>query len=267
MSKKIFSILFILTLALGIVGCSSSNNKQEELDGNELFIQEFQTSINERWKKQAQLDEKYKKDTTFTDEEYSKETVKILEDELNTLEESQDTIEDKDLQSYATDYIEGVKKQIQATKTNDYELQDKYIGESDKLRKPALIALVENYGVKINEEHQQNYKDFKEKATIIKKENESQSYADKLASEIEFEKNTDEYGYVEFISTIENTSDINFKNLYYNVQYKDKDGVVIGNDFICLENFTKGSKQKIKLSPFEEGIESIEVSTDWIETE
>lgn len=122
MSKKIFSILFILTLALGIVGCSSSNNKQEELDGNELFIQEFQTSINERWKKQAQLDEKYKKDTTFTDEEYSKETVKILEDELNTLEESQDTIEDKDLQSYATDYIEGVKKQIQATKTNDYEL-------------------------------------------------------------------------------------------------------------------------------------------------
>lgn len=135
------------------------------------------------------------------------------------------------------------------------------------MRKPALIALVENYGVKINEEHQQNYKDFKEKATIIKKENESQSYADKLASEVEFEKNTDEYGYVEFISTIENTSDINFKNLYYNVQYKDKDGVVIGNDLICLENFTKGSKQKIKLSPFEEGIESIEVSTDWIETE
>lgn len=56
------------------------------------------------------------------------------------------------------------------------------------MRKPALIALVENYGVKINEENQQNYKDFKEKATVIKKENESQSYADKLASEIEFKK-------------------------------------------------------------------------------
>lgn len=50
---------------------------------------------------------------------------------------------------------------------------------------------------------------------------------------------------MEFISTIENTSDFNFKNLYYNVPYKD--GVFIGNNLICLEEFTKRLKQKIKL--------------------
>lgn len=267
MKKKILSIVTIFTLALGIVGCSSNEKSQEELSGDEQFIQTFQTSINERWKKQAELDEKYKKDTTFTDEEYTKETIKILEDEVNSIEEKQNSIEDKDLKSYAKDYVEGVKKQIEANKTNDYELQDKYIQESDKLRKPALIALVEDYDVKIDEEHEQTYKDFKEKATIIKKANESQSYADKLATEMEFEKNTDEFGYVEFNATVENTSDFNFKNLSYNVQYKDKDGVVIGNDTIYLENFNKNSKQKVKLSPFEEGVKDIVISTDWFETE
>lgn len=267
MKKKILSMATILTLTLGIVGCSPNENAQEELDGNEQFIQTFQTSINKRWDKQAQLDEKYKKDTTFTEEDYTKEIIKVLEEEVSALEEKQNNIEDKDLKSYAQDYIEGVKKQIEANKTNDYELQDKYIQESDKLRKPALIALVDDYGVKINEEHEQTYKDFKEKATIIKKENESQDFANKLATEMEFEKTTDEFGYVEFTTTIENTSEFNFKNLSYNVQYKDKDGVAIGNDIIYLENFNKDSKQKVKLSPFEEGVEDIVITTDWFETE
>ena len=267
MKKKILSIVTILTLTLGIVGCASTGKVQEDMNGDDEFVQAFQTSINKRWKKQADLEEKYEKDTTFTEEEYTKETIKVLEEEVNTLEEKQNNIEDKDLKSYAQDYIEGVKKQIEANKTEDYELQDKYIQESDKLRKPALIALVDEYGVKIDEEHEQTYKDFKEKATIIKKENESQNFADKLATEMEFEKTTDEFGYVEFTTTVENTSEFNFKYLSYNVQYKDEDGVSIGNDIIYLENFNKDSKQKVKLSPFEEGIEDIVVTTDWFETE
>ena len=80
-----------------------------------------------------------------------------------------------------------------------------------------------------------------------------------------FEKKTDEFGYVEFSTIVENTSDIDFKNLSYNVQYKDKDGIVIGDDIIFLENFDAKSKQKVKLSPFEEGVESIVVTTDWFE--
>lgn len=125
--------------------------------------------------------------------------------------------------------------------------------------------MVDDYGVKIKDDHQQTYKDFKEQATIINKENESQEFADKLASEMTFEKKTDEFGYVEFSTIVENTSDIDFKNLSYNVQYKDKDGIVIGDDIIFLENFDAKSKQKVKLSPFEEGIESIVVTTDWFE--
>ena len=145
------------------------------------------------------------------------------------------------------------------------DLQYKYQEESDKLRKPALISMVDDYGIKIKDEHQQTYKDFKEQATVINKENESKSFADKLASEMTFEKSTDEFGYVEFSTIVENTSNIDFKNLSYNVQYKDKDGIVIGDDIIYLENFDVQSKQKVKLTPFEDGIESIIVTTDWFE--
>lgn len=80
-----------------------------------------------------------------------------------------------------------------------------------------------------------------------------------------FEKSTDEFGYVEFSTIVENTSNIDFKNLSYNVQYKDKDGIVIGDYIIYLENFDVQSKQKVKLTPFEDGIESIIVTTDWFE--
>lgn len=267
MKKKILSLVIILTFTLGIVACSSNGKTQEKLNGDEAFIQTFQTSINKRWKNQEDLEKKYEQNVAFSEEEYTEETIKVLEEEINALEEKQNNIEDKDLKSYAKDYIEGVKKQIEANKSDDYELQDKYIQESEKLRKPALIALVEDYGVKIGKEHEQTYKDFKEKATIIKKENESQSYADKLATEMEFEKTTDEFGYIEFKATVENTSDFNFKNLSYNVQYKDKEGTVLGNDIIYLENFNKNSKQKIKLSPVEEDVEDISITTDWFETE
>ena len=103
--------------------------------------------------------------------------------------------------NYTTDEASSGLEALQKLKTNDYDLQYKYQEESDKLRKPALISMVDDYGIKIKDEHQQTYKDFKEQATVINKENESKSFADKLASEMTFEKSTDEFGYVEF-STI-----------------------------------------------------------------
>ena len=45
------------------------------------------------------------------------------------------------------------------------------------------------------------------------------------------------------------------------------DGTLIDEkvDIIYLENFDVQSKQKVKLTPFEDGIESIVVKTDWFE--
>lgn len=266
--KKAYALALVGVLSLGVVGCSNNDGQpagNEEVATDATFIKAFEKAINKRWDEQVKLEKKFAKDTSYTEEKFVEDTIKILEDEIEGLEKNQSGISDKELKKISEDYIEGVRKQIEANKTQDFELQSKYIEESDKLRKPTLIAMVDEYEVAIKEEHMQTYKDFKEQALVINKEVESQAFADKLAMEMAFEKTTNEYGDVEYTLIVENTSDFDFENISYDVQYKDADGVVIGNDFIYLEKFYKGAKQKVTLRPYEEGIESLVVTTDWID--
>lgn len=268
--SKVLGLVLLSMISFGVVGCSNQSNnssdQEQEVATDETFIKDFEKAINKRWDEQIKLENKFNTNTSYTDKQYAQDTIKVLEDEIGSLEKNKEGIKDKDLKNIANNYIEGVKKQIEGQKTTDFDLQFKYSEESDKLRKPALIAMVDEYGIKIKEAHQQTYKDFKEQATVINKENDSQVFADKLASEISFEKSTGEFGDVEFTSIVENTSDIDFKTLSYKVQYKDKDGIVIADDIIFLENFAPASKQKVKLTPYEDGIESIIVTTDWFES-
>lgn len=268
--RKVLGLILLTMISVGVVGCSSTNNdsnsQNQEVAADKTFISSFEKAINKRWDEQNKLEKKFKTNTSYTEKQYAEDSIKVLENEIEILEKNKEGIKDKDLKEIANNYIEGVKKQIESQKTNDYDLQYKYQEVSDKLRKPALIAMVDDYKIKIKDDHQQTYKDFKEQATVINKENESQAFADKLASEMTFEKKNDEFGYVEFSTIVENTSDINFNNLSYKVQYKDKDGVVVGDDIIFLENFDVKSKQKVKLTSFEENIESIVVTTDWFES-
>lgn len=262
-SKKIFSIILIAILSFSIVGCSgktASNNSPDE-----AFIEDFSKAINKRWDEQNKLDDKYTSGS-LTDEEYITETVKVLESEVETIKKNLDLIEDKDLKEAANNYINGCQKQIDANKTDDFELQTKYMEESEKLRKPALITIVDEFGAKINDEHQQTYKDFKEKAIIIEKDNEAKEFADKIAQEVVFEKHTDEYGVITYVATVENTTDISFSNISYNVQYKDSEGVVTNTDYATINNFTPGQKQNITLYPFDENFDSIVLSTDFVTT-
>ena len=127
-------------------------------------------------------------------------------------------------------------------------MQLKYDEESEALRKPALIKLVDDYGVKIDVDNEQIYKDFKEQANVINKENEANAYAEQLAQQITFEKSTDEFGYVTYTAIVENTSDVEFDSIFYDVQFKDAEGIVVGNDIVLLENFAPGIKQKVELS-------------------
>ena len=54
------------------------------------------------------------------------------------------------------------------------------------------------------------YKDFKEQATVINKENEANKYAEQLAQEITFKRAVGEYDDVTYTAIFENTSDIEF---------------------------------------------------------
>jgi len=264
--KKYFSLLFMMCLlVVGIVGCSSSDEVETakgETLSNDEYIKEFSKAINTRWAEQEKLEasEDYE-----TEKEYNEKNAEILEKELASIEKNLDKIEDKELKEVVNQYIEGAKYQVEMFKTEDFELQLEHSEKSEQLRKPALIKLVDEYNVVIEEEFQQLYKDFKQQATVINKENDAQSFAEKFAQEIVFEKTTDEYKNDMYTAIVENTSDIEFNSLSYDVQYKDADGIVIGNDYINLENFTLGSKQKIELTYVPENTANLELTLNYLE--
>ncbi|MGN1401994.1 MAG: FxLYD domain-containing protein [Bacillus sp. (in: firmicutes)] len=258
--RKIISLLLASIMVISMVGCSNETTQKKE-SPDDLFIEDFGKAINKRWTEQDELDE----DKDISEEEYSERNVKILEEELETIEESLANVEDKELKETASQYVEGTKIQIEMFKTTDYELQYQYSEESEQLRKPALIKLVEDYGVSIDEEHEQIYRDFKEQATVINKENEANQYAEKLAQEISFERTVDEFGYVTYKTIVENTSDFEFDTLQYDVQFKDEDGIVVGNDYMSLDNFKPGNKQKVELTLVPEEAETVIISLDYLD--
>ncbi|MBU3090372.1 FxLYD domain-containing protein [Clostridium gasigenes] len=251
--KKITTLFLAGVISMSLVACGG---EKETLTGNQKFINVFEKSVNARWTEQD-------KPTKTSDEEKTKKNVAILEKEIKSLEENLSGIDDPVLKKNAEDYIEGAKQQIESMKTNDYKLKDDYQQKSDALRKPSLMSMVETYGVKINSEHEQIYKDFKAQATVIDKENKSRTYAEELGTQIKLEKVTEEYGSVKLESVVENTSDFDFESISYNVQYKDADGVVIGTDFIYLNQFSKGQKQKVELMLFsDKAFETILITLD-----
>ena len=264
MNSKLVSLLLSGLISVSMVGCNNKTT-QEDVSGDDVFLECFEDAINERWTNGDIIEDKFE-EGKFTEEEYYNKVIENIQEEINSLEESKFNIEDKDLEKIVDNYIQGNKLQIECFKTENIELQSKYYEESNDLRKPALVSLVEDYCVEIDEGHQQTYKDFKEEATIINKEKDAQDFADKLASEMVFESTKNEWGDLEFIAIIENTSEINFKTLQFQVNYKDADGMVVGNDYISIENFDANTKQKVTLMTYEiDDIEKIVVTTDYFE--
>ncbi|MGD7024744.1 FxLYD domain-containing protein [Rossellomorea vietnamensis] len=257
--NKFFSLFFALLIVIGILGCSNQSEKAaDKVSPDDVFVEEFSKAINERWAEQDKLKD--------TEEEkiYNEKNAEILGEELKAIEKSLANVEDKELKELGNKYVEGAKFQIEMFKTNDLELQFEYSEKSEQLRKPALIKLVDEYNVIIEEDFQQTYKDFKEQATVINKENDAKTFAEKLAQEIIFEKTTDEYGDLMYTGIVENTSDMEFDSLQYDVQFKDSDGIVVGNDYIFLENFTPGTKQKVELTYLPEDTATFDLLLDYL---
>lgn len=235
--KKSVVLCFICIILMSLAACSAS---KKEITGNQKFVNNFEKAINTRWSDQDKISSQSEEDT-------NKKNIEIIEKEIKTLEENLNLIDDPILKKNAEDYIEGSKKQIESMKTQDYELMYMYKEESDSLRKPALMSMVETYGVKIKPEYEQIYNDFKAQATVMDKENKARSYAEALGTQIKFEKITKDYGTIILESIVENTSDFDFESISYNVQYKDANDIVVDNDKLYINNFTKGQKQKVEL--------------------
>lgn len=241
--KKISAIIICL-FSLFFVACgNSSSADQNNVDGNQKFIEVASKAINGRWDEQ----EKKEKSASYSQEDY----IAIIEKENEKLEGALQEVDNQELLKAGKDYIEGNNMMVEANKTTDDTLMYEYIEKSESLRKPALIKMVDDFGLVIEEKNEQIYKDFKAKATVINKENEAKKFAENLGTNIKFEVSK-EYDWSKCVAVLENTSEFDFQDLAYTVQFKDKDGVVIDTGYLNLSNFSKGSKQKVETSTDED---------------
>ena len=49
------------------------------------------------------------------------------------------------------------------------------------------------------------------------------------------------------------------------MQFKDSEGIVVGNDYISLDNFTPGTKQKVELTYVPDEAKTIQLSLDYLD--
>lgn len=259
--NKVLGLGLTIVLSLScLVGCNKTE-EEKMIDNNEVFVKKFSKAINERWSENKMNEEKLTKGK-MTENENTNEAIKSIRKESDAINEALTKVTDKELKEVAEDYIEGNEMQIKYLQTSDGELQYEYYIEFSKLRKTSLVVLVEEYGVKIDEEHINTYEGFKDEAIMIEKENEGKKVLDEMAMNCTIEKKVDEWGNVEYIVTFENNSDISFDLVQYDVNYKNKEGVVVGNDYISLTNFKSNTKQQVTLFGYIDDIEDVVVSTN-----
>lgn len=60
---------------------------------DEAFINDFEKAINKRWDEQNKLEKKFNTNTTYTEDKYTEDTIKILENEIATLEKNKEGME------------------------------------------------------------------------------------------------------------------------------------------------------------------------------
>ena len=139
--KKTLLVITIFATLLSFIGCSKETKVEQTPE--QKFVEVFEKEINKRWTETDKLDSK-----NLDEASYNEALVKIMESEVSALKVSSELLTDVALKEIANNYIEGTLAQIEAFKTNDYDLMWSYQEKADKLRKPALVALVDTYGVK-----------------------------------------------------------------------------------------------------------------------
>ena len=262
--KQLLSIAVMVSLGVSFVGCSRT------MDGvavdEQEFIKVFEETINRSFERQTNLWDDFEKYSSYTKENYKNEMKKVLQNEIDTIDDNKEAIINDKLKRAVEVYVEGVNKQIESINATEEETAYKYEEEANELRKESLLLMVENYGVNISEKNKQIYNEILENVIRVEKENKPQSFVEKLANDVKLKMAEDNFGDVNFLALFENTSNLYFKNLSYKVEYKNERGEIVSHEYISIKDFTPGDTKKIKLTPYQNEVVSADLFIDWYET-
>lgn len=261
--KQLLIIIIMIISSVGLVGCSSTMD--EIATNDEEFIEAFEKIVNSSLEQQWKLWNDFEKYSAYSQDDYINEMTDVLQMEIYNLENNKIAIQDEKLEYIVDEYIKGVNKQIEAINTPVQEAA--YCNkQANILIRESLLEMIDEYEIKIKDCNEEIYNEILDDVIIVEKENKPQSFVDKLAKEAKLKMTKDNFGDIKFLASLENTSNLNFKNLSFKVEYKDRSGEVVSHDYITLKNFTPGDIKKIKLIPYENTVVSVDLVSDWYET-
>lgn len=252
MKKKISYLLcVIICLSALLMGCSSPTDKQEQEEyADQKFIEAMANGLEERWAltEKDESKEGYE-DITWDSEEYQKMMKSYIQAELDAIESFQnEKFKDSKLQEMAISYINLLKehKKITEYMTVDY---NKYAEELTPIydnRTKIITTIDEEYELPIDKKFQNTLDDFKTNASLVQEQESKQAQVDALVSSVQFNKTTTDGDYTTYVAIIENTTDMNFASLQFNVNLLDANGVILESNSLFVNNIGKGQKAQIE---------------------
>lgn len=234
--KKLYALSICALMSFSIVGCSDNKQelkdqvkeeakqaaeekkKQEEAKQavvDEAFLESMKTGLQNRWDKVS-----VNKNKTFNS--HYGEYIQAELDEIEGFEDKK--FNDSKMKEVAVAYINALKNQLKAAKNADKDLANAnfdFSGKAMRERISNLKTLVNDYGLEVDKEHQD---DLKEILSIIDDDdwNDYGIFDDMKIKEVE----SDAMNRTLQLSGV-NGSDTTFNNIYFEIQIETRDGEIL----------------------------------------
>ncbi|WP_315167647.1 FxLYD domain-containing protein [Metaclostridioides mangenotii] len=242
MKKKMLGLIMVLSLVLIGVGCNNTgqNNQQSQ---DTKFIKSIEKATKSRWDYVEKVDKGGI--SVDSDLEYLQECVKKESGELYKYSDVE--FSDAKLKKLAMDYIEGIKIQEESLKyySSDTMKYDSKWAEGYDLRSVSLLALVDDYGVKVDEKQ---FEELRTNSQIVEENKALKKSIDEMIKDVKFENTGNDYGWKDYSAVVKNTTDVKFDSFDLEINLLDKDGVVVENQYSNTSNWKPGQSVKFEFS-------------------
>lgn len=209
-----------------------------ELSIDGQFMRALGNALMDRWD--------YSDDPDNATEAEDKLREKCCDIELDALESFYDqTFDDSDLQETAKDYIDTVKaaKDSLTYYTVNYTKYSTDWSTAYQHRTILLEQFVNDFGLTVDEDHQENLDDLMTDAQASKEQVKIDEQVQDILKTINITSSADEWGIVTYNFTMENTSEYTFDYFYVTVNAEDgNDTFVSSGSLSAPENWAPGKK-------------------------
>lgn len=258
--KKAIMLFFVGCLAV-CCSCAHPGSEPNESQENEIVYadQEFIGSLSQAL--QARFDFADAVDETTA--ESLAETVSVEIEKLTPYKTRQ--FEDAKLQEKFLSYLNLLEESKELTKdmgVND----DTFYNDWDLLYNERTVMLkdfVDNYGLTVDEAHQETLDDLLRRGQAVEKADSERDAVEQLVSSLNFDKASDEEGlFFTYTAIGENDTELNLEDVSLVLALYDEDGVKVEETYAGTNSWPKGEKVKFEAMSDVDAAE-IKVSLDY----